>query len=283
MKTIAYQGVRGAFSHMTALKEFGEKNTFKGAHTFKEVFEMVESGKADYAVIPIENSLIGSIYENYDLLNSYEMQIVGEHYTKIEQCLLAVPTPYEKKERRLKEIQRVLSHPKALEQCSHFFQRHPWIEAVVYMDTAAAAAEVASKGDLSLGAIASAHAAALYGLEILKKAVEDDPKNYTRFVTITKKELYDDLIDKCSLLLQLKHIPGTLAEMLKQCADRELNLMKIESRPLRGAPFEYLFYIDLEFTRGKQEAVERLVKEMCCRVQKLKILGFYKRGTLWTN
>ncbi len=276
MKTIAYQGVKGAFSYITALKEFGDENNFIGLQTFKEVFEQVECGQADYAVIPIENSLIGSIYENYDLLNLYEMRIIGEYLTKIEHCLLTLSASCS-----LKTIKKVLSHPKALEQCSCFFQSHPWIEAVVHMNTAAAAAEIASNSDPAWAAIASASAGELYGLKIFKKGIEDDPGNYTRFVTITKKELPNDQIDKCSLLLQLKHVPGALAEMLKRFADQAINLTKIESRPLRGSPFEYLFYIDFEFIGKKRQDVEDLLNELCYKVLELKILGFYKRGNLW--
>lgn len=282
MKRIAYQGVKGAFSYMTALKEFGKENHYIGLQTFKEVFEMLECGQSDYAVIPIENSLIGSIYENDDLLNAYEMQIIGEQFTKIEHCLLTVPNSQEQEEKSLMLIRKVLSHPKALDQCSHFFQKHPWIEAIVYLDTAAAAAEIASHGDPTRAAIASASAGELYGLQILKKGIEDDPKNYTRFVTVTKNERCSDQINKCSLLLQLKHVPGALAEMLKQFAAQAINLTKIESRPIRGRPFEYLFYVDFEFIGRKRKDIEDLLNMLYSSVQKIKILGFYKKGTLWT-
>ncbi len=280
MKTIAYQGVKGAFSYITALKEFGENHHFRGLQTFKEVFEVVNRGEADDAVIPIENSLIGSIYENYDLLNTYEMKIVAEHFTKIEHCLLTLSTPHLKGDEQLKKITKVLSHPKALEQCSNFFQNHPWIEAVVHFNTAGAAAEIASSGNPTLAAIASAEASELYGLKILKKGIEDDPKNYTRFVTVTKREMHSEEIDKCSLLLQLKHCPGALAELLKHFAEQAINLTKIESRPLRGCPFEYLFYVDFEFIGRKRQDIENLLKGLCSKVQMLKILGFYKKGAL---
>jgi len=283
MKTIAYQGVKGAFSYMTALKEFGKDNHFKGLQTFREVFERVQSGEADCAVIPIENSLIGSIYENYDLLNIYEMRIIGEYFTKIEQCLLTISISHEQEYEQLRTIKKVLSHPKALEQCACFFQKYPWMEAVVYMDTAAAAAEIASRGDPTWAAIASASAGELYGLQILKKGIEDNPMNYTRFVTVTKKEVQSDQVDKCSLLVQLKHVPGALAELLKQFADQAINLTKIESRPHQGSSFEYLFYVDLEFIGRKQQEIEDLLNKLCSKVQKLKILGFYKRGTLWIS
>lgn len=283
MKRIAYQGVKGSFSYMTALKQFGEKNTFIGMQTFKEVFEEVENGKADVAVLPIENSLIGSIYENFDLLNSYAMKIIGENYTKIEHCLLATKIPFETIEERLKVIKNVLSHPKALEQCSLFFQEHPWMKAVVYMDTAAAAAEVAVCKDPASAAIASESAAEIYGLEILRRGIEDDPRNYTRFATIAKEEISRDRADKCSLLMQLKHAPGALAEVLNLFANREINLTKIESRPLRGSPFKYLFYLDFEFSINTGRYIEDLLQVLSDHVLMLKILGFYKKGALWIS
>jgi len=321
MKTVAYQGVKGAFSYITALMEFGIENNFRGCQSFQNVFELVDSGEADYAVIPVENSLVGSIYDNYDLLNRFEMEIVGERFTKIEHCLLAVPAPQKNSqnwvqacdlqfesisrfsirdsqitnhkpdpnfahEERLAGIIKVMSHPKALEQCSSFFQGHPWMEAVVHMDTAAAAAEVAFKEDPSCVAIASSAAAELYGLEILKKGIEDDPKNYTRFVTIVKKGNSGgrtEKADKCSLLIKMKHIPEVLVGMLKHFADEWVNVTKIESRPIRGSPFEYLFYIDFEFAGREQQEIEVLLNGLGNEVQMLKILGFYKKGMSWSN
>lgn len=282
MKTIAYQGVKGAFSYLTALKQFGEQNHYRSAQTFKEVFELLRSGEADAAVIPIENSLIGSIYENYDLLNQYGMQIVGEHYTKIEHCLLSYPSN-EAKVARLMQIKRVLSHPKALEQCSHFFQRHSWMQAVVHMDTAAAAEEIASRKDACYAAIASAQAGKLYGLDILEEKIEDDPRNYTRFVIAAQKGSFDCQADKCSLLLQLKHMPGALADGLKVFASQGINLTKIESRPLRGSLFEYVFYVDFEFKGRGMRDVEDVLGKLREKVNQLTVLGFYKKGMIWTS
>jgi len=282
MKTITYQGVEGAFSYLTALKEFGEKNHFRSAQTFKEMFELVRNGEADAAVVPIENSLVGSIYENYDLINQYDMHIIAEHYTKIEHCLLSYPSN-EVKSERLKQIKRVLSHPKALEQCSHFFQGHLWMEAVVYMDTAAAAKKIAILKDPSCAAIASAYAGELYGLDILAEKIEDDPRNYTRFVIATQKGSFDYQADKCSLLLQLKHTPGALVEGLKEFSIEGINLTKIESRPLRGSLFEYEFYIDFEFKGRNMREVEQVFNKLHEKVNKLTVLGFYKKGILWTS
>jgi prephenate dehydratase len=206
------------------------------------------------------------------------MKIVGEHYTKIEHCLMTVPCV--QKEECIKKIKKVLSHPKALEQCSYFFQKHPWIEAVVHVDTAAAAAEIAALKDPAYGAIASESAATIYGLEIIQKGIEDDPSNYTRFVTVAKEQSLDEHANKCSLVMQLKHLPGSLAKALEQFADQGLNLTKIESRPQRGSPFKYHFYVDFEFIGRTQQEIQCLLDGLT-HVQKLTVLGFYKRGTPW--
>lgn len=282
MKTITYQGIEGAYSYLTALREFGENNLFRSAQTFKEMFELIRTGEADAAVVPIENSLIGSIYENYDLISQYDMRIIAEHYKKIEHCLLLYPSK-EAKDARLKQIRRVMSHPKALEQCSHFFQGHAWMEAVVYMDTAAAAKKIAALKDPSYAAIASAYAGEIYGLDILEEKIEDDPRNYTRFVIVMQKGSFDCEADKCSLLLQLKHCPGALAEGLKEFAIEGFNLTKIESRPLRGSLFEYEFTIDFEFTTRNMREVEEVINKLRGKVNKLTLLGFYKKGNLWTR
>lgn len=280
MKTIAYQGVMGAFSHMTALKAYGEDKAFLTAKSFQGVFEMVSTGKADCALVPIENSLIGSIYENYDLLNAHGMRILAEHFTRIEHCLMVVPGGHIDD---ITAIEKVISHPKALEQCRLFFRHHPWIEAVSYFDTAAAAAEIAAKTDASVAAIASAGAAEIYGLDIFKRGIEDDPQNYTRFILISKNQWCEEQADKCSLMVDLMHTPGTLTMLLKTFADEEINLTKIESRPLRGSPFKYQFYLDFEFPVAKHEKIKNLLKKMEKNVQKLMVLGFYKKEHLWTN
>ncbi len=232
MATITYQGVLGAFSYITAVKLFGEDQNYKAASTFKEAFDYVNDGEADYAVLPIENSLIGSIFENYDLLNAYEMLIIGEHYMRIEHCLLVLPCLSV-----LKDVKKVLSHPKALQQCTDFFRNHPWIEAVVHIDTAAAAKEVADRKDPAYAAIASAFAGEFYGLKMIERGIEDDIQNYTRFIILAKKEMILETAvedDKCSLVMRLRHQPGTLANALELFGKYGFNLTKIESRPIRG-------------------------------------------------
>lgn len=224
---IVYQGAKGSYSHKTLLGLNGEK---VGLATFKDVYEAVSKGEADLGLLPIENALIGTIYETIDLLAEGELKIVGELTTKVDHCLLALPDA---------KIKKVLSHPKALEQCTKFLQKHPEWEIVPFYDTAGAA--IAAAADPSVGAIASVGAAQEYGLEILHKNIQDHEKNYTRFFLISKRQAAGN---KSSLCFTLDHKPGALAAMLAQFAGS--NLTHIVSRPIPGKPFEYIFYVDLE-------------------------------------
>jgi prephenate dehydratase len=259
MKTIVYQGVKGSFSYLTAVKRWGEDNHFLGMNTFREVFEAVAEGRADAAVIPIENSLAGSIYENYDWLIRYDLSIVGEAHTKIEHCLLGLG--------KVEDLKKVFSHPKALEQCTVFLRAHPEIKSVVHADTAGAAADVAASGDPSLGSIASRESAEIYGLKVLRAQIEDEPNNYTRFLFVTKRAEPVAHANKCSLSFTLEHTPGKLASVLQHLSQHGMNLMKIESRPIKTKPFEYVFYVDVEFT---DPASLTLLKDY-------QILGFYEK------
>ncbi len=277
---ITYQGVPGSYSHITAVKYFGTDHTFIGTKAFKEIFENLKSGKADKAVVPVENTLAGTVYENYDYLNSYPVYASGEKNLKIEHQLLGIPTN-DSLEDRLRKIKKVYSHIKALEQCSHFFDEHPWIDETVYSDTAGAAKMVAEQKDYSIAAIASKTAADLYKLDILKSNIEDDAGNYTRFLVIGPKE--ENILDanKCSLILTISHIPGSLYMALGTFADNKMNLTKIESRPIHGKPFEYVFYVDLEFKKEDFDHVKKVIEtELPAVTQTLKILGFYKSDTV---
>ena len=201
---------------------------------------------------------------------------------KIEHCLLSVPSQ-EEKNRRLQKIKRVLSHPKALEQCTHFFQQHEWMEAVAYVDTAAAAEEIARNKDPRDAAIASYQAGEIYGLDVLAENIADDPRNYTRFVVVSPRNEDDSQADKCSLFLHLNHSPGALVEALEGFASHRINLTKIESRPLRGSLFEYAFYVDLEFDKSERKILEEALQAIKEKVNKMQILGFYQKGIIWSN
>ncbi|MBX7065934.1 MAG: hypothetical protein K1X28_01765 [Parachlamydiales bacterium] len=224
---IVYQGAPLSYSHKALEKIDGEK---AGLATFRDVYEAVSSGKADLGLLPIENALIGTIYETIDLLAEGDLKIVGELTTKVDHCLMALSGA---------KIQKVISHPKALEQCTNFIKEHPEWEIVPYYDTAGAA--IAASKDPSLAALAPEGAAQEYGLEIVQKNMQDHEQNYTRFFLISKTAAEGR---KKTLCFTLEHKPGSLAAMLAKFA--ESNLTHIVSRPILGKPFEYLFYVDLE-------------------------------------
>lgn len=247
MKTIAYQGIEGSYSHMTALRLFGPNCKFLGYSQFSSVFEAVGKGEADAALLAIENTLIGTIYEVLDLLGQSDLRIQGETKTRIEHCLLTLP------EAELEQIRSVYSHPKALGQCLRFFRKHPFLQPIDYHDTAAAAQFVAKKKDLSCAAIASRTAAMLHGLKVCVANIEDNQENYTRFLLLGKKESQGP---KSTLRLTLEHRPGSLAEILGIIAKEGVNVTDIVSRPIVGRPFEYAFYLDLE--RPSQELLTEL-------------------------
>jgi prephenate dehydratase len=259
MKTIVYQGIKGSFSYLTAVKRWGEGNHFLGMNTFREVFEAVAEDLADAAVIPIENSLAGSIYENYDGLIQHNLSIGGEAHTKIEHCLLGLGD--------VENLKKVFSHPKALEQCTVFLRAHPQIKSVVHADTAGSAADVAAWGDPTIASIASLECAELYGLKVLRAQIEDEPNNYTRFLFVEKGSPQIEKANKCSLSFTLEHTPGKLAGVLQHLSQHGMNLMKIESRPIKTKPFEYVFYVDVEFTDLPNLEI----------FSTYKVLGFYTR------
>lgn len=252
---IAYQGIEGSFSHRTLAGHKGEK---VGLPTFRDVYEAVLNGEADLGLLPIENTLAGTIYETIDLLSQGDLKIVGELHTQVEHSLLALPGA---------KISKVLSHPKALAQCTKLFADHPEWTPVPHYDTAGAAADVAASGDPTLAAIANRSAAEIYGLDVVSVGVQDHDENYTRFYLISKTATTGS---KGSLCFTLDHKPGKLAEMLNLFAKLGINLTYIVSRPIVGKPFEYLFYVDLE-NASKLPNIEG------------KILGTYETISHWRN
>ena len=274
MKKIAYQGTVGSFSQEVGLWYFGEDYTFVGLHHFQDVFDHLKDGRVDFGIIPIENTVAGSVYENYDHLLEYDVEIVAEHKLKIEHNLMSVQGA------NFSDIKKVYSHPKALEQCDLFFENNPQIEEVVYYDTAGAAAFVKEQNDTSCAAIASVNAAKQHGLQILKSNIGDSQDNWTRFFIIGKRPESSKGADKASLIFSLSHKPGSLYHALKLFADSRLNLTKIESRPLAGKPFEYFFYVDFEFDNKHLDDVHKTLGELKKEVHMLKLLGLYKKDSV---
>lgn len=281
-KKIVFQGIKGAFSYLAATKFFGTKNNFIGLNSFKDIFKIVEKSKADFGVVPIENSLAGSIYENYDNFLNYKVKVIGEIYLKIHHCLLGIKTQKVNLRQRLKLIKEVYSHPKALEQCNKFFEKYKWIKKINFPDTASAAKFVADRKDISIVSLSSLVCAKLYNLEVILKNVEDDKNNYTRFLIISKKEITQKNFDKCSLIFSLSHSPGSLYYALEALSKYKVNLTKIESRPIIGKPFEYIFYLDFEFDSQKY-SISDVLKKFRRKVLQLRILGFYQRGKFYED
>lgn len=271
MSQVVYQGTKTSYSEQAAHLLLGDEIVCIGKETFALVFEALQVGQADSAIIPIENTLIGSIAENYDLLQQFDVQISAEITLKIEHCLLGVSGS------SIETLKEVYSHPKALDQCRHFFQSHPWIKPVIHYDTAGAAEEVAQRGQGDLGAIASEKTAAVYGLTRLSRGIEDNPHNYTRFLLLRRQGNVGEG-NKCSLLFTLQSVPGALVSVLQPLACQGINLTKLESRPLRGSPFEYLFYADLTFKKTTQQEVIKWLDLIRLKTQTLKLLGFYDCG-----
>jgi len=269
MKKVAFQGEHGAYSEVACFKFFGKNAKTTGCKTFREVFESVRKGRADYGIVPIENSTVGPVYETYDLLMKYKLKVCGEAYVQIRHCLIG------NKGAGLKDIKRVYSHAQALGQCDEFLSKLNAERFSVY-DTAGAARMI--KGKKEEAAIAGEAAARVYGLKVIKKGIETNRSNTTRFFVISKKEKkLKGKADKTSIVIECRHVPGALFRCLGAFEKRRINLTKIESRPMPNKPWEYLFYLD--FGSGLDERKTKLaLEELKMNATNIKILGTYKKG-----
>lgn len=274
---VAFQGEAGAYSELAALEFFAPTAVrTRPCENFDQVFQVVSQGECSHGVLPIENSLAGSIHRNYDLMLRHELFIVGEYPLRVEHCLLALPGT------QMSQVRRIHSHPQALAQCEKNLKRLG-VELIPEADTAGSARLVRELGDPHAAALASRRAAQVYGLEILASNMEDDPANYTRFLTLARQPL--EIADpeqgdyKTSIVFSLKNYPGVLFKALGVFALREIDLTKIESRPIPGRPWEYMFYIDFaghQAQRNCQRALEHL-QELATY---LRVLGSYPRRRL---
>jgi prephenate dehydratase len=267
VRTVAIQGEAGSFSHAAARRLLGEDVKLLHKQSFDALFESVGSGEAERGLLPIENSLAGSIHENYDRLSASPLHIVGETQLRVSHCLIGRPGA------SLASIRRASSHAVALAQCRRFFAENPQIEPVVVYDTAGSVRDLMQGGMASGAAIGSRLAAELYGGQVLREAIEDDPQNFTRFLLLSRDELPPGDATKTSLTFVLHSVPGSLHRALGAFASRGVDLAKIESRPLRGRPWEYAFYLDAmgDPAGPAGDAVAEL-KEMAVS---LRVLGSY--------
>ena len=273
---VGFQGELGAFSQEAARRLLGENIQVVPFQRFEEVFRALDEGQTDAAVIPIENTLAGSVHENYDHLLRFHFRIVGETNVRIVHNLIVAPGV------RFRDIRRVYSHPVALNQCLNFFARHPRIEKVIHYDTAGSVKMVMAENLRDAGAIASEVAASIYGAAILKREIEDDRRNYTRFFLLNGKRRVPPAPRKAkewktSLVFSTRNAPGALFRAMSAFALRDLNLTKIESRPLRGKPWEYLFYLDL-LGRESDPRVQNALRHLGEIADFLRVLGSYPPG-----
>ena len=277
MKKIGFQGVLGAYSEMALYGYFGSKVTSVPCKDFSSVFSAVESGRLDYGVIPIENSVAGSIHENYDHLQKRRVFICGEYKLRVSHNLLTL------KKTKLEDLCYVYSHPQALAQCATFLKGLKNVELVPYFDTAGSAKFVAEKNDVTVAAIASTMAKKRYGLKALCSEIEDVDTNVTRFLVIEKKKETKKRVKsskkvmKTSIVFSLKNLPGCLHRCLSIFAIRDIDLHKIESRPIPDSPFKYVFYLD--FAGGMyDEAAKKALLHLSEITDFLKVLGSYEEA-----
>ncbi len=272
---IAFQGEPGAYSEAALLEHFGIETETLPCPSFDAVFTAVETGIALQGLIAIENSLAGSIHHNYDLLMKHPLWIIGEHYLRVQHCLITNPGV----EKNM--LKKVISHPQALAQCEGYLQGQN-LPSEVFYDTAGAVKYLKETGALDVAAIASRRAAQVYGMQILAEDIEDNPENYTRFLIIAKEPLKtipgkEPGASKTTIVFTLKNEPGSLFKALSVFALRNIDLNKIESRPLVGRPWEYLFYVD--FTGSASDPVAaRALSHLEEYAATLRILGSYPRN-----
>lgn len=267
--TVAYQGERGSFSEEAASKLLGNRARVLPCETFSATFASVTRGKAKHCLVPIENTLAGSVYENFDLLLENKLHIVGEVNLRVVHNLIAFA------ETTLKNLRQVYSHPVALAQCSRFFASNPRVEKIPFYDTAGSVKMLAQRRIRGAAAIASRTAAAVYGGRILKTHLEDHHENFTRFLLLSKRAMVSPKADKVSIVFSTRNVPGALYKCLSVFALREIDLTKMESRPLRGRPWEYFFYLDF-VGNVKEERCRNALAHLAEVTNFLRVLGCYR-------
>lgn len=264
---VVFQGAEGAYSQAAMHQYFGDTVNSFHVDTFRDACCAIEEGSADFAVLPIENSTAGIVNEIYDLLVEFENYIVGEQIIKIEHCLLGVPGG------RIEDIRTVYSHPQSLMQSARFLSEHDW-KQISLPNNAFAARKVAEEKDPSQAAIAGEYAGRVYGLEVLKKPVNQSDTNSTRFIIITNQRIFRKDAKKVSICFEIPHESGSLYHMLSHFIYNNLNMTKIESRPIEGRNWEYRFFIDFDGNLA-DSAVKNALRGLRDEARNMKILGNY--------
>ena len=272
---IAYQGEPGAYSESAVRAFFGGFSQPVPCRRFSDVFRCVETGETEFGVVPIENSIEGSVNQVYDLFLKYDHKVSGEIVLRIAHCLIANPGT------KLDDIKVIYSHPQALAQCMSFLESLNR-EMISTYDTAGSVKMIKEQQLMNAGAIAGESAAEIYGMSILAQNISDNPNNYTRFFVLSKNDASPTGNDKTSVIFSTKHLPGALYEVLGEFAGRNINLAKIESRPTKRRPWEYNFYLDFEGHRTEKNCAQAL-EGLRSKSVFVKVLGSYPKAPEISN
>lgn len=269
----AFQGSRGAFSEIASWELLGANARLLPCPRLEEVFEAVLNKTAQYGVVPVENTLAGSVLLGVDLLILHNLYVIGETVCRIEHAVIGAPGV------QLKDVRQVMSHPVALAQCELFFQANPQIKAVPEYDTAGAVEKVVKENRRDCAAIAGSRVAEIFGGVVLADRIQDHVENYTRFLLVSpeRRPVDDSVRNKTTLVVKLANNPGSLFHSLRPFAERGIDLTKIESRPIKGSPFEYLFYVDLVSEPGHQHVVAEAIEELKKISASVRMLGTYPK------
>ena len=276
---VAFLGLTGSNSHLAAQKYLSDNATPLGLTSFSKIFSEVSLGFADVGILPLENSLTGSIYEIYDLLIKNDLDIIGELFLKINHNLL-VKSDFLNKKLSIQDITICYSHPEVFKQCRLFLDKHSNIKTVLSSDTSEAARIVSKQKNITTSVIGNNNLTSIYNLKIIKRNIGDHNNNYTRFIAIGKKGTKSG--NKVSIIFSVEHKPGSLIATLVPYAKFGLNLTKIESRPVIGKPWEYTFFVDFELGEDKK-ILTNVLEEMKKHVKFLKVVGLYEKGKTYES
>jgi chorismate mutase/prephenate dehydratase len=270
-RKVAFQGVHGAFSEDAVFSYFQDDVEAIPCNEFEEVFEMVEKGEVSHAVVPVENSLEGSVTTVSDLLLDSDLTVTGEALVLVRHCLIGQP------DSSMETIKRVYSHPQALGQCRSFLSQHPAWEKIPSYDTAGSVKLVKERGRMEEAAVASKRAATFYGMKVLQEDIQSSTRNFTRFFVVEKTASMPTEGDKTSLAFSTKNIPGALYQCIGAFAERGVNLSKLESRPRKGRTWEYVFYVDVD-GHVDDPKVSDALSDLVRRSSFVKVFGSYKKA-----
>lgn len=266
---IGYQGVKGSFSEEAMIKYFGENHTTTDYEEFEDVFVALKNNEIDYGILPIENSCTGAITTVYDLLVKYGLYIVGEECIKIDQNLIGI------KGSKFEDIKEIYSHPQGFEQSSEFLNKQNNLRLIPFHNTAISAKYVSELNDKSKAAIASLRAAQIYGLDVIQKEINDKDNNHTKFIIVGRKLESSKECNKITVVFSLDNKAGTLYNLLRYFAENNINMIKIESRPTKNEPWQYLLYVDFE-GNIENEDVKKAIKLIEEKSEYFKLLGCYE-------